>query len=197
MIDSVIPFIVECEKLKAVERRTQPAGLDRRENSAEHSWSLALLAMALAADTDPGVDQLRVIKMLVIHDIVEIDAGDTFCYADRPDEAAAEELAAARIFALLPCEVAAEFTGLWREFALGETGEARVARALDRLLPLVQNHHNGGGSWREHEVTLDQTLERNACIGRASGKWWTFAKALLNDAANEGMLATHSPPPGT
>lgn len=188
MIESVVPFIVECEKLKSVLRRTKPVATDRRENSAEHSWSLALLAITLFPDASPSLDRLRVLKMLLIHDLVEIDAGDTFCYADRPDKAEAERRGAERLFGMLPDGLAAEFTGLWVEFEGAETEEAAFANALDRLMPLIQNVHNGGQSWLEHGITYEQVFARNRMIGRAFPDLWTYTENLLNRAHAMGIL---------
>ena len=168
MIESIIPFIVECEKLKSVSRRINPVATDRRENSAEHSWTLALLATSLFPKACPQINQNRVLKMILIHDIVEIDAGDTFCYADRPDKAECEQRAAARIFGLLPAPLSSEFMELWLEFEACDTKESAFANALDRLLPLIQNYHNGGQSWRENGVTYEQAYSRNEVIRRAA-----------------------------
>lgn len=184
----IIPFILECEKLKTVERRTYPTGLTRRENSAEHSWSLALLAMTLMPSTDPGLDTLRILKMLILHDIVEIDAGDTFCYADQGDKAEREQRAAARIFGMLPLPLAKEFTTLWQEFEEGHTREAVFANAMDRAMPVLQNLSNGGQSWREYGVCYEQVVARNTRIGEACPKLWEHILALLDQAAERGWL---------
>ncbi len=188
MIEDVIPFIVECEKLKSVLRRTNPVATDRRENSAEHSWTLALLAISLFPTCDPFLDRLRVLKMLLIHDLVEIDAGDTFCYAVRPDKAACERLAAERIFGLLPCGLSEEFLALWHEFEASETKESTFANALDRLLPLIQNYNNNGQSWKEHGITFDQAYSRNQIIRHGSEELWNYAEKLLVDASSKGLL---------
>ncbi|QJE95475.1 HD domain-containing protein [Luteolibacter luteus] len=185
---SVIPFILECEKLKAIERRTYPAGFKRRENSAEHSWSLALLAMTLIPKIDPSLDTLRILKMLILHDIVEIDAGDTFCYADQGDKAEREKLAAQRIFGMLPADLCAEFTGLWEEFEEGSTMEAAFANAMDRAMPLLQNHANQGLSWIEHGVSFDQVMARNGKIGNVSAELWKAIRERLDEAMEKGWL---------
>ena len=185
---SVIPFILECEKLKAIERRTYPAGFKRRENSAEHSWSLALLAMTLIPKIDPSLDTLRILKMLILHDIVEIDAGDTFCYADQGDKAEREKLAAQRIFGMLPADLCAEFTGLWEEFEEGSTMEAAFANAMDRAMPLLQNHANQGQSWIEHGVSFDQVMARNGKIGNVSAELWKVIRERLDEAMEKGWL---------
>jgi putative hydrolases of HD superfamily len=160
MLHSALQFILECDKLKAIERRSRPVGMARRENSAEHSWSLALMAMTLAPAVDPTLDLLRIMKMLVLHDIVEIDAGDTFCYADQTGKAEREQAAADRIFGMLPAERAAEFMALWQEFEATTTPEASFANALDRMMPIIQNHANQGASWQENDVRAEQVLAR-------------------------------------
>lgn len=189
----IIPFILECEKLKTVERRTYPTGLTRRENSAEHSWSLALLAMTLIPSVDPTLDALRVIKMLILHDIVEIDAGDTFCYGDQGDKAEREQRAAARIFGLLPAPLAEDFTALWEEFEEGSTKEAAFANAMDRAMPLLQNFSNSGQSWREHGVSYEQVIARNGRIGEVSPELWSHLVQMLELASERGWLPKTSP----
>jgi putative hydrolase of HD superfamily len=188
MIDAALRFILECEKLKAIERRSSPVGLSRRENSAEHSWSLTLMAITLMPSVDPSLDPLRVLKMLILHDLVEIDAGDTFCYADQQGKVERERLAAARIFGLLPDDLGEEFTALWEEFEAAATPEARFANAMDRLMPLLQNHANGGGSWIEHGVTLKQVMERNQGIEAVSPEIWAVVMRLAESAAEKGWL---------
>lgn len=188
MIETIIPFIIECEKLKSVLRRTNPVALDRRENSAEHSWTLALLAISLFPVADPGMDQNRVLKMILIHDIVEIDAGDTFCYSDRPDKGQCELRAAERIFGMLPTTLSAQFMELWLEFEACDTKESAFANALDRLLPLIQNYHNGGQSWRENGITYEQAYARNEVIRKSSEELWNFARNLLVDASARGLM---------
>lgn len=185
---NVIPFILECEKLKAIERRSYPVGMKRRENSAEHSWSLSLMAMTLIPMVDPTLDALRVLKMLILHDIVEIDAGDTFCYADQGDKAEREQLAAKRIFGMLPTELESEFTTLWEEFEEGATKEAAFANAMDRTMPLLQNLSNQGRSWIEHGVSIEQVLGRNRKIGDVSPALWDYIRKLLDEATDQGWL---------
>ncbi|MCW1915217.1 HD domain-containing protein [Luteolibacter sp. GHJ8] len=183
-----LSFIIECEKLKAVERRSRPIGMPRRENSAEHSWTLALMAMTLGPEINPAMDMLRVIKMLLLHDIVEIDAGDTFCYADQSGKAEREQAAADRIFGLLPAERAAEFMELWHEFEEAATPEAKFANALDRVMPLIQNHANGGGTWSEHGITTEQVLGRAGVIEGVSAELWQHVKSLVAAAQLAGWL---------
>ena len=186
-----IAFLVETEKLKAVLRRTSPINAARRENTAEHSWTLALMAIVLAEHADQQLDLLRVLRMLLIHDLVEIDAGDTFCYdtAANATKADRETRAAERIFGLLPEPQAGEFRELWQEFEARTSAEATFANSLDRLMPLLQNTHNGGGSWREHGVTSEQAFDRNRHIGDGSIALWDYAQALLTEAQQLNLFS--------
>lgn len=185
-----LAFVLEVDAAKRVLRRNPIADGSRRENDAEHSWHLALMAMVLAEHTSPGIDLHRVIRMLLIHDVVEIDAGDTFVY----DEAAhhgkidRERAAADRIFGLLPDDQRADMCSLWEEFEAGETREARFANAIDRLHPLLLNYATEGGAWREHGITADRVLARNAHIGHASPALWEHAQRLIAEAIENGYL---------
>ena len=169
-----LDFLVEVDRLKGVLRRTTLCDGSRAENSAEHSWHLALAALVLAEHADPGVDALRAVRMLLVHDLVEIDAGDTFAYDAAANEGRAdrERIAAARIFGLLPPDQGDALRLLWEEFEAGETAEARFAAAVDRLQPLLANDRSGGGSWRTHGVARDQVLRRMAPIERALPAVW-------------------------
>jgi putative hydrolases of HD superfamily len=172
------------------------AGPGRRENSAEHSWHLAVMAQALAEHAPPGTDIGRVTAMLLVHDLVEIDAGDLFVYADAAQQARQEEAeraAADRIFALLPPDQAGRLRGLWDEFEERRTPEARFARALDRLQPMLANLQTGGGTWREHGITADQVLAKVRLIEDGSAALGRYARDLVNRAVRDGLLA---PDPG-
>lgn len=188
MLEEAIEFIIESEKLKSIIRRSNPVGMSRNENSAEHSWSVALAASVLIPAVAPGLDQLRVIKMLLIHDVVEIDAGDTFCYGDQTGKEEREQEAANRIFGLLSTETGKEFHELWREFEDKETGESKLANSIDRLLPLIQNTRNGGGGWAENKVTFDQVYNRNKEIKDSSPELWAYTEHLINSAHEMGIL---------
>ncbi|WP_265594791.1 HD domain-containing protein [Haloferula sp. BvORR071] len=188
MLDSALQFILECDKLKAIERRSRPVGMSRRENSAEHSWSLALAAMTLGPAIDPTLDLLRVLKMLILHDIVEIDAGDTFCYADQTGKAEREQAAADRIFGMLPAERSAEFMALWHEFEAGNTPEASFANALDRVMPIIQNHANQGASWLENDVRAEQVLARAEFIRGPYPALMAHIEAAVASALEAGWL---------
>lgn len=188
MIESGIRFLEELDKLKAVERRSYPIGLDRRENSAEHSWSLAMAVMTLAPTADPSLDLLRATQMALLHDIVEIDAGDTFVYADQTGKFGKELAAAERIFGLLPPDQATAYQALWQEFETGSSVEARFVRALDRLLPLILNFHAEGRTWREHGIRYEQVFARNRHIADGSEELWTYALKLMDAAVARGWL---------
>jgi putative hydrolases of HD superfamily len=187
-----IKFILEVDKLKSILRRTYLVHTDRAENSAEHSWHLAIMAILLAEHANEPVDLAKVMKMVLVHDIVEIDAGDTYFYdvAAGMDKAEREQTAADRIFGLLPPDQAQELRGLWDEFEKGESPEARFAVALDRFMPQLHNYHTQGRSWAEHGITADRVLERNACMADGSQKLWDCARDLLKDAITKGFLPT-------
>jgi putative hydrolase of HD superfamily len=181
-IERQLAFLVEADRLKGVLRRTTLCDGSRAENSAEHSWHLALMAAVLAEHAGPEVDGGRVLRMLLVHDLVEIDAGDTFAYdaAANVGREAREQQAAARIFGLLPGEQGAELRALWDEFEAQATPESRVAVALDRLQPLLLNHHANGGSWRAHGVTRTQVERRMAPIAAALPALWTMVLDVID-----------------
>jgi putative hydrolase of HD superfamily len=200
-LDQQMRFISEIDQLKSVLRQTMLAGPGRRENSAEHSWHLAVMAVVLAEHAPEGTDIGRVTAMLLVHDLVEIDAGDLFAYADDAQQArqeTAERAAADRIFALLPGEEAASLRGLWDEFEERRTPEAKFARGLDRLQPMLANLKAGGGTWQEHGITADQVLAKVALIEDGSGSLGRYARDMVTNAVQAGLLApaTGSPGPG-
>jgi putative hydrolase of HD superfamily len=184
-----IEFILEIDKLKGVLRRTYlPTG--RPENSAEHSWHLAMAALLLAEYANQKVDIGRVVQMLLVHDIVEVDAGDTFLYDEAAEQqkAAREQQAAERIFNLLPADQAAWVRGLWEEYERRQTPEARFAYAVDRLQPILLNYTCRGRMWREHGVTASRVRARNRPIGDGSVRLWERVQALIEDAVRQGFL---------
>jgi 5'-deoxynucleotidase YfbR-like HD superfamily hydrolase len=185
-----IAFLVEADRLKSVIRRTPLVDGSRRENSAEHSWHLALAAMILREYVAEPVDLLRLIELVTIHDLVEIDAGDAFAYDDAAQSAkAARELAAAdRLFGLLPADQTSYVRGLWEEFETQETIEARVANALDRFQPLLQNAHSGGGSWRTHDLTRADVLRRMAPVEHALPTLWPVVVQVIDSFCDLGVL---------
>lgn len=191
-LDEQLAFVTEIGKLKGILRQTHLAGAGRAENSAEHSWHLALAAIALAEHAPPEADLNRVIAMVLIHDLVEIDAGDLFLYA-KPEEHArqeqAERAAADRIFAILPAGQGEALRALWDEFNERRSPDARFARALDRLQPMLENFAAGGGTWQRHGVTADQVLEKVTLIEDGSPSLGRYARNLVNRAVTEGLLA--------
>ena len=170
------------EKLKSVLRKTRPIGVDRLENSAEHSWQTTLAAVLFLEDAPDGLDHLKVLKMLLIHDVVEIDVGDVFVYDEqaRQDVAMLEDAAAERVFGLLPSPLNAELLALWREFEARETPESRFAKALDRVCPVIQNLHAPVSSWREHGISRARVLAKNAEIGNANKNLWSMLQDEIN-----------------
>jgi putative hydrolase of HD superfamily len=186
-----LAFIIEVDKLKQVFRRTLLTDRTRLENDAEHSWHIALMAVLLSEYANEDVDLIRVVKMLLIHDIVEIDAGDTFCYdeAGHVDKLEREQAAADRLFNLLPDDQATELRELWDEFEERQSAEARFAAALDRLQPLLHNFHTDGEAWQKHGVRSSQVLERNRHMAEGAEKLWDFAEQMIHDAVKQGMLA--------
>jgi putative hydrolases of HD superfamily len=191
-LDRQMRFVTEIDKLKGVLRQTMLAGPGRRENSAEHSWHLAVMAVTLAEHAPPGTDIGRVTAMVLLHDLVEIDAGDLFAYADDAQQARqerAERAAADRIFALLPAGQGDELRGLWDEFEERRTPEARFARGLDRLQPMLANLTAGGGTWKEHGITADQVLAKVRLIEDGSPALGRYARDLVDRAVRDGLLA--------
>jgi putative hydrolase of HD superfamily len=190
-LDRQIRFVLEIDRLKRVQRRTVLTDRSRRENSAEHSWHISLMALLLSEySMEDGIDLFRVVKMLLIHDIVEIDAGDTFVYDEDglEDKDERERAAADRLFGLLPPDQRDDLHALWREFETRETPEARFAAALDRLQPVLQNVHTEGASWREHGIRHEQVVSFNHTMGEGAPELWRLARRLLDEAVAKGHL---------
>jgi putative hydrolase of HD superfamily len=188
-------FVLEIDKLKSVQRRTWLTNCTRSENSAEHSWHLAVMVLLLHEHSaETRLDLFRAVQMALLHDLVEIDAGDTFVYDDSAakDKASREQAAADRLFALLPDDRAVEFRQIWDEFEARESPEARFVAAVDRLQPLMHNYQTQGKAWREHGVTSDKVLSRNSHMEEGSPRLWEYARKLIADAVSRGFLA---PPP--
>lgn len=186
-----IEFIVEIDKLKSVYRKSVLMDKSRTENDAEHTWHLSVMAILLLEHAnDEEIDILRVLKMLLVHDLVEIDAGDTFAYDDKGHEDKYErELAAAkRIFSLLPEDQREEFLALWHEFEDRVSSESRYAAALDRLQPLLHNYYTEGYTWQKYGITSDKVLARNRHISEGSASLWAFAENLIRSAVDKGYL---------
>lgn len=188
-VEQTLNFIVEVEKLKAVSRKTKPVGLDRFENSAEHSWHICISALMLQGFANDDINIDRVIRMLLIHDLGEIDAGDTIIYAsETPELKAEEEQGLRRLLDLLPEGKTDEYLQLWREFEDGITADSKYAKAVDRIPPLLQNLYGDGHSWKKHNISKEQILAVNSRIERGSKPVWQAIKAKLEDAFSQGLL---------
>ncbi len=190
-LEKQLKLLIELDQLKNVLRRTRVKSAEGRlENSGEHSWHVALMAVLMEEHANAPVDICRVMKMLLIHDVVEIDAGDTFVYdtAASKEQAEKEIKAAERLFGMLPREQGKELLALWHEFEAAQTDDAKYAKALDRLIPMLLNYHNDGQSWQEHGVTREQALTINKRIELGSVTLWDKAKEIIEDATDKGWL---------
>jgi putative hydrolase of HD superfamily len=189
-VDRDLRFLLEIDRLKLVLRQTTLADGSRRENSAEHSWHLVVAAAVLATRSPVPIDLERVLTMLAVHDIVEIDAGDTFAYdaAGNAGRADRERAAAERIFGLLPEERGAALRALWDEFEAQETNESHFAVALDRLQPLINNHATHGGTWRSHGVTRSQVIARMRPIEAALPSLWPRVMEMIEQNCDNGYI---------
>ncbi|AUD03546.1 HD domain-containing protein [Spirosoma pollinicola] len=185
-----VDFIKEIDELKYIQRKTRLFNSDRHENDAEHSWHLAMMTIVLAEHSNVPVDVLKVLKMVLIHDIVEIDAGDTFIYDTQKNHTNTREelIAAKRIFGLLPQEQADEFIAVWEEFEECSTNEAKFARAMDRFEPLLQNTSNDGGTWVEFDVNYQKVYDKKKAIKNGSTIVWDYAEGLINESVDRGIL---------
>ena len=190
-MQQIIDFILEVEKLKRVTRKTRPLGLDRYENSAEHSWQLTLLAISLERFAESPIDMNRVVRMLLVHDIGEIDTGDTIFFAETgwEERKAAELNAVKRIFGLLPDQQAAEFLCLWQEFEQAETIEALFAHAADRAMPVLLNLANEGQSWRENGISYERVVHCiKPPIQAGCPALWEYLEGRLEEARSKGLF---------
>ncbi|MDW2125588.1 HD domain-containing protein [Vibrio sp. 2033] len=190
-LEKQLALVIELDKLKSILRRTRVKSAEGRlENSGEHSWHVALMAILMEEHANAPVDICRVMKMLLIHDVVEIDAGDTFVYdtAASQEQAKKEIRAAERLFGMLPSDQEQELLALWHEFEAAQTDDAKYAKALDRLIPMLLNYHNNGQSWKEHGVSSEQALTINKRIEFGSVTLWDKAKELIEEATEKGWL---------
>lgn len=206
-LESQLGFLLEADKMKSLYRQTyilndesrgdsmrefegESKRHKRRENDAEHSFHLALFAILLAEYSNEPVDVLKVVKTVLIHDIVEIDAGDTYLYDAKGNETKRERetKAADRLFGLLPDDQRDEYRRLWEEFEAKSTPEARFASAIDRMQPMLLNYAKGGISWREHGISREQVKERNKCVSVGSEKLWEYMDGLFDKAHENGLL---------
>ncbi|WP_394151440.1 HD family hydrolase [Vibrio maritimus] len=190
-LEQQLSLLIELDRLKSVLRRTRVRSAEGRlENSAEHSWHVAMMALLMQEHANEPVEITKVVKMLLLHDIVEIDAGDTFVYdAQASKEQEEKELAAAhRLFGMLPQDQGQELFDVWQEFELAQSPEAKFAKALDRLVPMLLNYHNDGQSWVENEVSKSQVMQVNQKIEKGSQVLWDKAKSLIEEAVENGWL---------
>jgi putative hydrolases of HD superfamily len=191
MLEDQIAFLVEADKLNTVLRRNYTVAADRRENSAEHSWHVALTAMLLAEYSNEPVNVDRVVKMLLVHDIVEIDAGDTFIYDSvaNTSKEAREQEAAKRLFGLLPESQANELHELWDEFEARATAEAKFAEAVDRFVAVLHNYATHGRGWKENGITRSRVLAVNERVAEGSKTLWAKIEEMTQEAVNQRELA--------
>lgn len=187
-----INFMLELDKMKSIYRQTYVLHENRKENDAEHSWHLAILAFLLAEYASVPIDVTRVMKMVLVHDVVEIDAGDTYCYdeAGNKTKAEREEKSAQRIFGLLPDDQKEEFYSLWREFEDNQTNDSKFAAVLDKMQPVILNYTKNGISWKEHGVYKKQVEQRCLSSSEASDKLAELIQSIIDDAASKGFLKT-------
>ncbi len=189
-LEQQMEFIVEIDKLKNVTRQNYLADGSRKESDTDHSWHLAMMCLLLEEYSNKEIDILKTMKMVLIHDVVEIDAGDTYAY-DRKgnnDKRERELLAAERIFNILPEDQAKKMRDLWDEFEEGKTAEAKFANALDRVQPAILNDRAGGKSWIEHGVEYSQVLERNKDTAEGSQVLWNYIENILNKNVENGKI---------
>jgi putative hydrolases of HD superfamily len=191
-----IAFIVEIDRLKQILRQTLLTDGSRRENSAEHSWHIALMAIVLSEYAPPETDLFRAVKMLLIHDLVEIDAGDTFCFdvAGNHTKAEREQQAADRLFRLLPTEQGQELHQLWNEFEAQQTATALFAAALDRIQPLLHNRQTQGGTWKLHNIAHDRVMQRMQPIAIGAPDLWSFVQQTIEECVAAGYLRRSGAP---
>lgn len=179
-IQRIFDFIIEIDKLKTVLRKTKPVGCDRYENSAEHSWQVCILAVLLARQSLKPINVVRVVEILLVHDIPEIDSGDQIVYQSKGEEAIRRERTAAqRIFGILPEPHGTWCLNRWEEYEARQSDEAIFAYAIDRLMPVLQNLNNSGQSWIENRVSLEKILSVNAAIGTTLPSVWQHAQSLI------------------
>ncbi len=186
-----IKFITEIDRLKQIFRQNVVIGTTRNENDAEHSWHMAAMAILLSEySVEKNLDTLKVLKLILVHDLVEIGAGDTFCYDEKgcEDKAEREEKAAQQLFNMLPKDQADEIYGLWREFEELKTSEAKFAACMDRLQPLLLNYNTGGHTWQKPGVTSEKVIKRNRMLEQHAPELWQLAKEIIETSIEKGIL---------
>ncbi len=186
-----IQFITEIDRLKRIFRQNVVIGTNRNENDAEHSWHMATMAVLLSEySADQELDMLKVLKLILVHDLVEIDAGDTFCYDEKgnEDKAEREERAAQKLFYMLPMDQAEEIYGLWKEFEELSSSEAKFAACMDRLQPLLLNYNTNGHTWKKPGVTSEKVIKRNRLLEEHAPELWELAKEIIEASVEKGIL---------
>lgn len=184
-----IQFLIEIDKVKNIIRKTRNVSSKRYENDAEHGWHMSMMAIILSEYANEKIDINKVVKMALIHDLVEIDAGDTYLYAkEQSDKVEKERKCAQRIFGLLPEDQREEFLALWEEFEAKESAEAKFAGAMDRLGPLMQNYYDNGHAWKNFNISSEQVLTVNKQIAKGSNTIWDYAKSIIEESVRNGNL---------
>ena len=183
-------FIVEVDRMKTILRQTSVIGVDQRENDAEHSWHISLMAVILQEYSNKSIDVLKVIKMLLTHDLVEIYAGDTFCYdvKGNEDKRERELQAAEKIYGMLDSEKGSELRLLWDEFEEMKTPEALFAASMDRIQPMLSNYHNNGGTWEKYDVKKENIYKRISPVEKTSDELWEYMKYVIEDSEKKGYI---------
>lgn len=186
-----IEFIVELDKMKSIFRRTSVIGEDRQEDDAQHSWHISVMAMILSEYANEDIDICKVIKMLLTHDLVELYAGDTFCYDNigNMDKRDREVKAADKLYGMLEEDKGKELRALWDEFEDQKTHEAKFAASMDRLQPMLSNYNNNGGTWKKHNVAKKDIYKRILPVKESSNELWEFVEYMLEDAYNRGLIS--------
>ncbi len=190
-LEKEIEFIIELDKMKSIFRQTSLVDKSRRENDAEHSWHIAVMTMLLSKYANEDINECKVIKMLLVHDLIEIYAGDTFCYDEigNLDKKEREKAAADKLFSMLPEKEGKEIRELWEEFEEMETKDALFASSMDRLQPMLQNYYSGGGTWRKFNISKEQVYERISPIKKSSKELWEYVENMLDDALEKGFMS--------
>lgn len=189
-LERQLAFILEMDKMKSIVRQTYLANGSRKEDDAEHSWHLTLMAFVLAEYANEDIDVSKTMKMVMLHDVIEIDAGDTYAYdeAGNQTKKKRETAAADRLFAILPADQEAEFRALWDEFEAMDTPEAKFANTLDKIQPVLLTNAEGGSSWKEHGVKRTQIMARNARSHEGSEELWKYIKSLIDENIKSGII---------
>ncbi len=189
-LESQLAFLIELDRMKTIERQSPIYAGGRRENDAEHSWHISVMSMVLREYAAEPVDMGHVLEMLTVHDLIEIYAGDTFAYdvVGNADKAARERASADRLYAMLPDDQGAYYRALWEEFDAMETADAKFAASLDRLQPLLSNWLNKGGTWRDHNVRVEQVYRRMEPIRAGAPKLWTLADSIIRASVERGYI---------